>query len=100
MTGGAGVARPRTVAGEGAPRLRAAAAVLAQVGEAPAGEKEEGQNETKLNVQLQLQSRRRRNAEQLVMLIKASTQLCVSQSTGATGGILRLDYYLIAANSG
>lgn len=36
MTGGSGVARPRTVAGEGAPRLRAAAAVLAQVGEAPA----------------------------------------------------------------
>lgn len=41
MTGGAGVARPRAVAGEGAPRLRAAAAVLAQVGEAPA---EKGQN--------------------------------------------------------
>lgn len=41
MTGGAGVARPRAVAGEGAPRLRAAAAVLAQVGEAPA--EKEGQ---------------------------------------------------------
>lgn len=47
MTGGSGVARPRTVAGEGAPCLQAAAAVLAQVGEAPAvggGGGKEGQN--------------------------------------------------------
>lgn len=39
VTGRSGVARPRAVAGEGAPRLRAAAAVLAQVGEAPARRK-------------------------------------------------------------
>lgn len=39
VTRGAGVSRPRAVAGEGAPRLGAAAAVLAQVGETSAEEK-------------------------------------------------------------
>lgn len=38
MTGGSGVSRPGAVAGEGAPRLGAAAAVLAQVGETSAKE--------------------------------------------------------------
>lgn len=38
VTGGSGVSRPRAVAGEGAPRLGAAAAVLAQVGETSAKE--------------------------------------------------------------
>lgn len=43
VTRGAGVSRPRAVAGEGAPRLGAAAAVLAQVGETSAEEKNNNQ---------------------------------------------------------
>lgn len=37
VAGGSGVSRPRAVAGERAPGLRAAAAVLTQAGEAPEG---------------------------------------------------------------
>lgn len=39
VTRGSGVSRPRAVAGEGAPRLGAAAAVFAQVGETSAKNK-------------------------------------------------------------
>lgn len=86
VTGRSGVARPRAVAGEGVPRLRAAAAVLAQVGEAP--EMKHNKTKTKFHSKLQLicslqkksplkivlprtPSRRRCNAEKLIMLIKA-----------------------------
>lgn len=115
VTGGSGVSRPRALAGEGAPRLGAAAAVLTQVGEASARENKiitiKFHSSLNLLALLKCQTvssaatQRILNNKIPVLANKHKLNLCLFiylfflQSSGGSRGILRLDYYLIAANS-